>query len=77
MEGATMARRKFNYRQKNLYRMLDKLGGMATTKQIASIAKLEHNAVSKSLGMLSPYVISDGKGDDGSTKWRIDNHLEC
>lgn len=56
-------------RQKLILAALKKLGGEATTREIAAEAELSVNGVSQSLGALSEDVQCLG-GTAGETKWK-------
>lgn len=56
-------------RQKLILAALVKLGGEATTRQIAERVSLNVNGVSQSLGAISQVICLDGRG--GETKWKI------
>lgn len=56
-------------RQKLILAALKKLGGEATTREIAAEAGLSVNGVSQSLGALSEYV-QDLGGTAGETRWK-------
>ena len=56
-------------RKKIILEALEKLGGKATTRQIANKVKLNVNGISQSLGVM-PEVKCLG-GDAGETEWKL------
>lgn len=56
-------------RQRLILEALKKLGGEATTRQIAEEVNLPVNGVSQSLGALAEVSYQGGKG--GETRWKF------
>lgn len=62
---------KMKPRQQNILHALQRLGGTATTRQVAEATQLHTNGVSQSLGALKEYVELTGEGKAGDTQWKL------